>query len=98
MPTPGQTAILLNALIHAHGNVDEFRIELLRHTNVYPFLPCPICGGVEGCDHTVTERVRMNDSDGAQIPVDNYHLKNGRRLIAASESVVGKSEGDNDGE
>lgn len=22
----------------------------------YPFLPCPICGGVEGCDHGVVER------------------------------------------
>ncbi len=22
----------------------------------YPFLPCPICRGVEGCDHTVVER------------------------------------------
>lgn len=22
----------------------------------YPFLPCPICRGVEGCDHTIVER------------------------------------------
>ncbi len=22
----------------------------------YPFLPCPICLGTEGCDHTVVER------------------------------------------
>ena len=22
----------------------------------YPFLPCPICKGIEGCDHTVVER------------------------------------------
>lgn len=26
----------------------------------YPFLPCPICHGVEGCDHTVTERLRAS--------------------------------------
>lgn len=24
----------------------------------YPWLPCPICGGTEGCDHTVPERAR----------------------------------------
>lgn len=24
----------------------------------YPWLPCPICHGVEGCDHSVTERAR----------------------------------------
>lgn len=24
----------------------------------FPFLPCPICKGVEGCDHTVPERAR----------------------------------------
>lgn len=24
----------------------------------YPFLPCPICKGVEGCDHSVPERAR----------------------------------------
>lgn len=24
----------------------------------YPFLPCPICKGVEGCDHTTPERAR----------------------------------------
>jgi hypothetical protein len=24
----------------------------------YPYLPCPICKGVEGCDHTVPERQR----------------------------------------
>lgn len=24
----------------------------------YPFLPCPICGGNEGCDDTVRERAQ----------------------------------------
>lgn len=24
----------------------------------YPFLPCPICRGSEGCDHSVPERAR----------------------------------------
>ena len=26
----------------------------------YPFLPCPICRGVEGCDHPVPERARAS--------------------------------------
>ncbi len=25
-------------------------------------LPCPICGGVEGCDHTVSERLRAENA------------------------------------
>lgn len=24
----------------------------------FPFLPCPICHGTEGCDHTAYERAR----------------------------------------
>ena len=24
----------------------------------YPWLPCPICGGIEGCSDTVRERAR----------------------------------------
>ncbi len=24
----------------------------------YPWLPCPICHGTEGCDHSVPERAR----------------------------------------
>lgn len=26
-----------------------------------PYLPCPICGGVEGCDHTIPERRQAFD-------------------------------------
>lgn len=26
----------------------------------YPWLPCPICHGVEGCDHVVPERMRAH--------------------------------------
>lgn len=29
-----------------------------RSLRDYPFLPCPICKGVEGCDHSVPERAR----------------------------------------
>lgn len=28
----------------------------------YPWLPCPICKGVEGCDHTVPERARASSA------------------------------------
>ena len=30
-------------------------------------LPCPICGGIEGCDHTVSERLRAFE-DASQFP------------------------------
>lgn len=26
----------------------------------YPWLPCPICKGVEGCDHPAPERARAS--------------------------------------
>lgn len=32
--------------------------QLLRSLAGYPWLPCPICRGVEGCDHIVGERAR----------------------------------------
>ena len=32
--------------------------QMMHGANRPPFIPCPICGGVEGCDHTVTERAR----------------------------------------
>jgi hypothetical protein len=30
-----------------------------------PYLPCPICKGVEGCDHTVPERARAAQTERA---------------------------------
>lgn len=33
----------------------------------YPFLPCPICGGVEGCDHSVPERARAYEREAARF-------------------------------
>jgi hypothetical protein len=32
--------------------------EMLRKIPGYPWLPCPICRGMEGCDHAVPERAR----------------------------------------
>lgn len=37
---------------------DVIRDRVLRGLPGYPFLPCPICHGVEGCDHSVPERAR----------------------------------------
>ncbi len=31
---------------------------ILRDLPGYPWLPCPICGGTESCDHTGRERAR----------------------------------------
>lgn len=35
-----------------------FWAQALRALPGYPFLPCPICGGVEGCSHTGWERAK----------------------------------------
>ena len=32
--------------------------RFLENLPDYPWLPCPICHGVEGCDHTVPERAK----------------------------------------
>lgn len=34
--------------------------RFLRMLPGYPFLPCPICKGTEGCDHAVPERARAS--------------------------------------
>lgn len=39
------------------GDVDARFLQMLPG---YPFLPCPICSGVEGCDHAVPERARAS--------------------------------------
>lgn len=39
---------------NAHVGEKQRRKNLKRLAK--KFLPCPICHGVEGCDHTVTER------------------------------------------
>lgn len=33
-------------------------VAMMRALPGYPFLPCPICHGIEGCDHSVPERAR----------------------------------------
>jgi len=32
--------------------------QMLRLMPGYPWLPCPICKGTEGCDHIAAERAR----------------------------------------
>ena len=36
----------------------EWTQETLKALPQYPWLPCPICRNVEGCDHTIPERAR----------------------------------------
>lgn len=36
---------------------NEDIVIALKTIEGYPFLPCPICHGIEGCDHSVPERV-----------------------------------------
>jgi hypothetical protein len=36
----------------------EWNAATLEAIPGYPWLPCPICRGVEGCDHCVPERAR----------------------------------------
>ena len=38
--------------------LDEVDARFMQSLPGWPFLPCPICRGTEGCDHSVTERMR----------------------------------------
>ncbi|MEX3764500.1 hypothetical protein [Paraburkholderia phenoliruptrix] len=42
--------------------------QLLLDVLGYPWLPCPICKGVEGCDHAVPERARAAISSQTAAP------------------------------
>jgi hypothetical protein len=37
---------------------NETAVKFMRSIAGYPFLPCPICHGNEGCDHSIPERAR----------------------------------------
>lgn len=37
---------------------ERCEIGMLTLMSGYPWLPCPICHGTEGCDHSVPERMR----------------------------------------
>jgi len=47
----------MNAEQHKELLADADR-RFLENLPGYPFLPCPICHGIEGCDHAVPERAR----------------------------------------
>lgn len=38
--------------------LSEADARFMQQLPGYPFLPCPICHGTEGCDHSVPERMR----------------------------------------
>lgn len=49
--------MLIDAVRCTLNNFDD-RAKFSGALAGYPWLPCPICKGVEGCDHSVTERAR----------------------------------------
>lgn len=45
----------------------------------YPFLPCPICNGVEGCDHSIPERATAYEEQrGTVCPIHETVLVDGQ--------------------
>ena len=42
----------------AKRDVIHWDADTLRSLPGYPWLPCPICKGFEGCDHSAPERAR----------------------------------------
>lgn len=53
------------------------------------YLPCPICSGVEGCDHTVPERRRAT-SDAHTKLMKFYAVETTDALISAMEQHIEK--------
>jgi hypothetical protein len=48
----------LQLVAHVKDRTVEPSTTQTRDRTQYPYLPCPICNGVEGCDHPVPERRR----------------------------------------
>ena len=42
----------------AKSDAVRWDADTLRALPGYPWLPCPICKGTEGCDHVAPERAR----------------------------------------
>ncbi len=62
-PVPSKMIARLECL--PQGEIGKLRVEIgrLRAENAMLLaainaIPCPICHGVEGCDHTISERAR----------------------------------------
>ena len=47
-----------------------------------PFLPCPICRGVEGCDHAIPERRRAYLQLSSRLAEAEEILKSAKSVIA----------------
>jgi hypothetical protein len=47
------------------SNLVEAQATATQPAQTSPYLPCPICKGVEGCDHTVPERARAAQTERA---------------------------------
>lgn len=48
----------IRRLIKGYSTMTRTYADVLQSLPGYPFLPCPICLGTEGCDHSVPERAR----------------------------------------
>lgn len=67
----------------------EMVVKALDAIPGYPFLPCPLCGGVEGCDHGIVERATAYEEKAEATrahvvksrDVDNKDIVNSEELI-----------------
>ena len=59
-------------MLHDKATHTEMVEKALDAIPGYPFLPCPICGGVEGCGHTIVERATAYEL--ANGPHDHDHI------------------------
>jgi hypothetical protein len=50
------------------------QIATLKALPGYPWLPCPICGGNEGCSHVAPERARAA-IPGLVLPITDMMAK-----------------------
>jgi hypothetical protein len=56
-PNPKETRERVESILSAlEAQEQQRKFSDLESAPGYPWLPCPICSGVEGCDHTAPER------------------------------------------
>jgi hypothetical protein len=80
------------------SNLVEAQATATQPAQTSPYLPCPICKGVEGCDHTVPERARAAQTERAltdEQPEPRYRVlkASGSRYAYVIDTVEGGSKG-----
>lgn len=87
--TDGDYASAVTDKVHAFVKASRSTAPTTGSSPVASDIPCPICNGVEGCDHTVPERSRATRDAHTQL-MKFYAVETTDALIAEMERHIQK--------